>query len=128
MQQTFFEIIKEENQKGVSIFFSSHVLSEVQKICDRAAILKAGKLIGVQKISDLRKSGYKRIRVSAASAIPDGFFGIPGVADLKQAGDSAEFMFSGGVAQILKKLGALEVSDVYIEEPTLEEIFLHYYE
>jgi len=128
MQQTFYDILKEENQNGATVFFSSHVLSEVQKICDRAAILKEGRLVGTQRISELRKNGYKRVRVTAGADIPAGFFETPGVADLKQAGDSAEFMYMGDVAGILKKIGALEVTDVYIEEPTLEEIFLHYYE
>ena len=128
MQQTFFDILKEENEKGTTIFFSSHVLSEVQKICGRVAIIKEGKVINIQSINDLRKNTYKRVELAAKTAIPEGYFDTRGVADLKQQGTSASFMFMGDVDEILDKLRGLAVSDILIEEPTLEEIFMHYYQ
>lgn len=60
VQQTFYDIVQEENRQGTTIFLSSHILSEVQKLCDRAAILKEGKLISIQSIKELRESGYKK--------------------------------------------------------------------
>ncbi|MCL2059649.1 MAG: ABC transporter ATP-binding protein [Oscillospiraceae bacterium] len=128
MQHTFFEILKEENEKGTTIFFSSHVLSEVQKICGRVAIIKEGKVINIQSVSDLRKNTYRRVQLSALSPIPAGYFGAAGIADLKQQGISASFMYMGGAADILQKLNGLNISDILIEEPTLEEIFMHYYQ
>jgi ABC-2 type transport system ATP-binding protein len=127
MQQTFFDILLEENKKGATIFFSSHVLSEVQKICGRAAILKDGKIISIQKISELRDNGYKRIQLTASSEIPKGYFEMHGVMNLQQENTAASFMFMGSVSEILRKITSLPVVDIFIEEPSLEEIFLHYY-
>jgi ABC-2 type transport system ATP-binding protein len=126
IQQEFFNILREENKRGATIFFSSHVLSEVQKICDRVAIIKEGNIISVQKISELRANSHKKISVSANN-IPKGHFDIQGLTNLKQEGDTAEFMFMGNITQILERLSALSVNDVFIEEPSLEEIFMHYY-
>lgn len=127
MQQTFFEILKEENQKGTTILFSSHVLSEVQKICDRVAILKEGRIIGIQSIGDLRRNGYKKVSLLTESEFKEGLFDFVGVADLKVSKKTASFIYMGGAGDLLERLNTLRVADVFIEEPTLEEIFLHYY-
>lgn len=126
IQQEFFNILKEENKRGATIFFSSHVLSEVQKICDRVAILKDGKMIGVQKISELRANSHKKISVTA-DEIPAGYFNLNGISNYQQDGSTASFMFMGNIADVLAKLSALNVHDLFIEEPALEEIFMHYY-
>ena len=128
VQQTFNQILQEENEHGTTIFLSSHVLSEVQKLCDRVAILREGKLIGLQSMKELRENGYKRISVSTKEVIVKDFFVIPGVADLKQEHRSAYFIFNGNAMTIMNKLCQLELEDISIEEPSLEEIFLHYYE
>ena len=126
VQQEFFEILKEENKRGATIFFSSHVLSEVQKVCGRVAILKEGKIIGVQKISQLRANSHKKISVTAEE-IPAGFFDLGGITNYHQEGNGASFLFMGNMGEILAKLSALKVHDLFIEEPALEEIFMHYY-
>jgi ABC-2 type transport system ATP-binding protein len=126
IQQEFFNILQEENKRGVTVFFSSHVLSEVQKICDRVAIIKEGSIINVQKISELRANSHKKISV-IADDIPQGHFDVQGVKNLKQEGDTVEFMFMGNIKQILTKLSVLSINDLFIEEPDLEEIFMHYY-
>lgn len=127
MQQTFFEILKEENKKGTTILFSSHVLSEVQKICDKVAIIKEGHIISEQKISELKNNGYKKIELTAKSQIPKDYFAGKDIASYKQDECHANFMFKGDINSILEKIWHLQVEDVQIEEPTLEEIFLHYY-
>lgn len=130
IQQAFYEILKEENSRGTTIFLSSHVLSEVQKLCDRVAILKDGKLINIQSIKDMRESGYKKVSVTSKSVIPNGFFNLAGIANYSENAEhtSATFMYNGNVTDIMDKLHALPLEDVFLEEPTLEEIFLHYYE
>lgn len=130
IQQTFYEILREENKRGMTIFLSSHVLSEVQKLCDRVAILREGTLVSVQSMVTLRENGYKKISLTAKKAIQENFFSIPGVANFEQdkAGISASFMFNGSTSTIMDRLHHLELEDIYIEEPSLEEIFLHYYE
>ncbi len=127
IQQRFFEILREENQKGMTILFSSHVLSEVQKFCHKVAILKEGRVIDVQKISELRKYGYKKIELRAKKSIPEGYFKGDSIANYQKNGNEATFIFKGDVAEVVEKLYRLEVNDLFIEEPSLDEIFLHYY-
>lgn len=127
VKETFFEILREENKKGVTILFSSHVLSEVQKICERVAILKEGRVISIENISEMRSVGYKKIELTASSALQESYFDMGSVADYHQAGSSVSFIYKGRMGDLLDKLSALDLNDVYIEEPSLEEIFLHYY-
>ena len=129
IQQAFYDILKEENSRGATVFFSSHVLSEVQKLCDRVAILKEGQLIGIQSIKELRKSGYKKVSLSAKEAIPRDFFDLSGIANYAETADktSVSFVYNGNITAIIDKLHLLHLDDVLLEEPSLEEIFMHYY-
>jgi len=130
IQQAFYDILKEENCRGATVFFSSHVLSEVQKLCDRVAILKEGQLIGIQSIKELRESGYKKVSLSAKEAIPRDFFDLSGIANYAETADktSVSFMYNGNITTIIDKIHLLSLDDVLLEEPSLEEIFMHYYE
>lgn len=129
IQQAFYDILKEENSRGATVFFSSHVLSEVQKLCGRVAILKEGQLIGIQSIKELRESGYKKVSLSAKEAIPRDFFDLSGIANYAETADktSVSFMYNGNITAIIDKLHLLHLDDVLLEEPSLEEIFMHYY-
>ena len=129
IQQAFYDILKEENSRGATVFFSSPVLSEVQKLCDRVAILKEGQLIGIQSIKELRESGYKKVSLSAKEAIPRDFFDLSGIANYAETADktSVSFMYNGNITAIIDKLHLLHLDDVLLEEPSLEEIFMHYY-
>lgn len=129
IQEAFYDILKEENSRGATVFFSSHVLSEVQKLCDRVAILKEGQLIGIQSIKELRESGYKKVSLSAKEAIPRDFFDLSGIANYAETADktSVSFMYNGNITAIIDKLHLLHLDDVLLEEPSLEEIFMHYY-
>lgn len=129
IQQAFYDILKEENSRGATVFFSSHVLSEVQKLCDRVAILKEGQLIGIQSIKELRESGYKKVSLSAKEAIPRDFFDLSGIANYAETADktSVSFMYNGNITAIIDKLHLLHLDDMLLEEPSLEEIFMHYY-
>ena len=129
IQQAFYDILKEENSRGATVFFSSHVLSEVQKLCDRVAILKEGQLIGIQSIKELRESGYMKVSLSAKEAIPRDFFDLSGIANYAETADktSVSFMYNGNITAIIDKLHLLHLDDVLLEEPSLEEIFMHYY-
>lgn len=127
MQQKFFELLKEENKKGATIFFSSHILSEVQKMCSRVAFIKEGKLIKLEKMSTLQENSYKRIKLEAKSAVSKEYFDIGGVSDLKVKNGSISFIFKGNLNSIMKKLAEVDLQNISIEEPDLEEIFMHYY-
>jgi ABC-2 type transport system ATP-binding protein len=127
MQRKFFKLIREENQRGVTVFFSSHILGEVQRMCNRVAIIKEGSIINIQDIKTLQHDNYKKIRV-AAPALDEKRFEFDGVSNLEKNNGTIRFFYKGDINQITRKISEIEVSDVTIEEPTLEEIFMHYYE
>lgn len=128
IQQKFFELLLEENRKGATIFLSSHVLSEVQRLCTRVGIIKDGKMIKIEKMSDLTENNYKKVRVEAAAAIPKSLFQLDGVSNLQIDGYKMSFLFKGNINVVMKRLAQLEMVNVWIEEPSLEEVFIHYYE
>lgn len=127
MQQKFFELIGEENKKGATVFFSSHILSEVQKMCSRVAFIKDGKIIKLEKMSTLQENSYKKISIEAKSAVNKEIFNIDGVSDLKIKGNTVKFMFKGDINSITKKIAEINLRNISIDEPDLEEIFMHYY-
>ena len=128
MQKKFFDLLKEENKKGATILFSSHILSEVQKLCDRVAIIKEGKIVQVEKISTLKEKNYKKIRIETKSELDLNDFAITGVSQLDRKENVISFMYNGNINLILKKIAAVEIANLWVEELTLEEIFLHFYE
>jgi ABC-2 type transport system ATP-binding protein len=127
MQRTFFQLIREENSKGVTVFFSSHILGEVQRMCNRVGIIKEGEIIEMADIHTLQQNNYKKVRV-AASDLDAAYFDMPGVTNLEHNNGIVRFFFKGDINEVVHRVGQLSVSDVTIEEPTLEEIFMHYYE
>lgn len=128
MQAKFFRILKEENEKGVTIFFSSHTLSEVQKMCKRVGIIKEGRILKVEDIEGLRKKQLRKIQLELGSADSGGPVICDGIISSQPNIHGLSFMFSGKMNKLLQVLRERDVVDLIIEEPTLEEIFLHYYE
>lgn len=128
MQQRFFDLLEEENKKGATILFSSHILSEVQRLCDRVAIIKEGKIVTVEKISTLQENNYKRFKIDSQNGVESNFFNMPGVNNIEVKGKTISFIFKGNINKVLKKIAEIEIENLWIEEPDLEEIFLHYYE
>jgi ABC-2 type transport system ATP-binding protein len=127
IQQKFFNLIRDENKNGATIFFSSHILSVVQKICNRVAIIREGKIVEIQDIKTLQRDNYKKIMI-VADGIDGKGFDMPGVTHLRTENGTVGFFYKGDINVLTKKIGAMTVTDVAIEEPTLEEIFMHYYE
>jgi ABC-2 type transport system ATP-binding protein len=128
MQQKFFDLLEKENKKGATILFSSHILSEVQRLCDRVAIIKDGRIVTVEKISTLKENTYKKFKIETNSVIDKNLFNIDGVNQLEQDGGSVSFLFRGNINSIMKKIAEIEIANLWVEEPDLEEIFMHYYE
>jgi ABC-2 type transport system ATP-binding protein len=127
MQRKFFDLVRAENARGVTVFFSSHILSEVQRLCTRVGIIREGKIVEISDIRTLQKDNYKKLHVTADGLKP-ATFDLPGVTNLQAEDGAVSFFFKGDINAVLQKLGSLQVADVTIEEPTLEEIFMHYYE
>jgi ABC-2 type transport system ATP-binding protein len=127
MQQKFFNLIREENKRGATVFFSSHILGEVQKMCSRVAIIKEGSIINIQDIKTLQKDNYKKVHISA-NEIDEKSFQIEGVTKLEKVNSSISFFYKGDINLLTGLISAKEISDVTIEDLSLEEIFMHYYE
>lgn len=128
MQNKFFEVLKSENKKGTTIFFSSHILSEVQKICDRVAIIKEGSILKIEQIEALRSNRYKKIRVEYAKPEKVAVLPLEGITDYTTNGRLCNFLFNGRMDGLIRSLAQYDVENLWIEEPSLEEIFMHYYD
>ena len=127
MQHKFFDLIRAENARGVTVFFSSHILGEVQRLCTRVGIIRDGAIAEISDIRSLRQNNYKKVRVTALELTPAAW-DLPGVTNVQTDQDTVGFFFKGDINLVLQKISGLHVTDVTIEEPTLEEIFMHYYE
>lgn len=128
MQKKFFDLILEENKKGATILFSSHILSEVQRICTRVGIIKEGRMIKVEDIKTLKEHNYKKFKVEISNKIEKGYFNINSVSDLKIEGNIVSFLYRGDINRIIEKIYNTKITNLLVEEPSLEEIFMHYYE
>jgi len=128
MQREFFSILMEENNKGSTIFFSSHILSEVQAYCRSAAFIKDGKILLSGKVSDLEQTGTRKISV-IGTLTREKLQGLSGITFTDDAGkDELKFLYKGDIQQLLTILAGEKIRDITITEPSLEEIFMHYYE
>jgi len=128
MQSVFFELLRSENLKGMTIFFSSHILVEVQMLCKRVAIIKEGKIIQLEDISDLRKKQLKKVAIEFNNNADKENIIIPGVESvINGPGSLISFMYSGNINELIGFLSGKKIVNLMIEEPSLDEIFLHYY-
>jgi ABC-2 type transport system ATP-binding protein len=128
IQQEFFHLIREENKNGATVLFSSHILSEVQKLCDRVAIIKEGTIIKVEQIRTLLENATKRVTLELATEPDLARFALEGVSDVQATNHSVNFLYRGPVNAITRLLAEQDLLDFLVEEPDLEEIFLHYYQ
>jgi len=128
MQSVFFELLRSENKKGMTIFFSSHILSEVQMICKRVAIIKEGKIIQLEDIDNLRKKQLKKVTVEFNAQVNQETLRIPGIeSKILALNNILSFMYSGNINDLVSYLAGKKIMNLMIEEPSLDEIFLHYY-
>lgn len=127
MQAKLFEVLKEENAKGTTVFFSSHVLSDVQKMCRRVAIIREGGIVAVENIQTLRSKHLKKCRIDLSEMPHVNQFALEGISELKINDNAVEFMYAGEMRALIQHLGTLNITNLSIEEPSLEEIFMHYY-
>ena len=127
MQSVFFELLHSENKKGMTIFFSSHILGEVQMFCKRVAIIKGGKIIQIEDIDNLRKKQLKKVSVELGHLSTESL-SIHGVENvITGPGNTLSFMYSGNINELVNFLSGKKIINLMIEEPSLDEIFLHYY-
>ncbi len=128
IQSRFFDLLHEENRQGTTVFFSSHTLSEVQVFCKTVGIVKDGKIVNVEEIASLRKKQLKKVRILLAESGTIAQLGLAGIGPVESdAGKNLSFLYSGDINLLVEKLAGLPLHNLSIEEPSLEEIFLHYY-
>ena len=123
MQQEFFRILKERNEEGATVFLSSHVLSEIKKYCKKAGIIREGRLVLLDTVDNLGHTGVKKVNLKGADVLPE----LPGIEDVRCSEDQMSFLFSGEIKELLATLSALDITDISITDPELDEIFMNYY-
>lgn len=124
MQKEFFDILGERNPNGTTIFLSSHILSEVQRNCTKAAIIRGGRIIVCDSVETLAKTNAKRVQIRGKIELGH----LEGMRDRKDSVDGVSFLYSGDMNPLLQCLSQGKIQDLSISDPDLEEIFLHYYE
>jgi ABC-2 type transport system ATP-binding protein len=128
IQSRFFDLLHEENRNGTTIFFSSHVLSEIQTLCKTVAIVKDGKIINVETIAALREKQLKKVRLVFSEPVDIRSLELKGITLTESfEGKNYSFLFAGDINELIGSLTGKHVENLVVEEPPLEEIFLHYY-
>ncbi|MFC3958939.1 ABC transporter ATP-binding protein [Halovivax cerinus] len=126
-QEEFNEFARNECERGKTLFFSSHVLSEVRRICDRVGILRDGKLVGLEDVETLMEQGGKRVRLRTTDEARTELTALDGVSDVQTFADGIQFIYTGEYNTLLRELATHDVREIDISEPPLEDIFMHYY-
>ncbi|HEU4706988.1 MAG TPA: ABC transporter ATP-binding protein [Solirubrobacterales bacterium] len=129
MQEEFLALVAEERGRGAAVFLSSHELDEVQRVCDRVGIVRRGRLVAVERIDDLLGKARRRFAVELRDpAGLERLRSLPGVADLEIAGNRAGFSAGGDLDAVVRELAGHHVVDLEATHPSLEEVFLGYYD
>ena len=124
MQREFFSILQERNREGATVFLSSHILSEIQRNCTRAAIIREGSLLACGSVEELARTNARRVTLRGSAEVQV----LSGIRDCQQTEEGLSFLYSGDMQMLLNALAGGKVEDLTIAEPDLEEVFLHYYE
>ncbi len=128
VQQTFYDVIREAKAEGRTIFLSSHILTEVEKTCDRVAIIRDGRLVKVDRVEALRDLAHHQVELRFAGAVPVAAFeALPGVSDVSSEDHVLRLRVAGSIAPVVREAARHELVDFVSREPSLEETFLAQY-
>jgi len=128
VQQTFFEVIREAKAEGRTVFLSSHILGEVEKTCDRVAIIRDGRLVKVDRVEALRDLAHHQVELRFSGDVPVGAFAaLPGVSDVTSDEHVLRMRVSGSITPVVREAARYELLDFVSREPSLEETFLAEY-
>ena len=116
-------LLQEQNEKGATVFLSSHILNEIERYCKRAAVIRDGRILVCDQVDRLGHTGVKRVCLRGAH----NFAAWEDVKDVKTERDALTFLYSGDQRDLLQRLTKVEFQDISITDPELEEIILHYY-
>ena len=129
IQHEFYTVIKEAKAAGQTIFLSSHILPEVERVCDRIGIIREGKLVNVETVSDIKAKALRQLEIVFEHDAPlDQFQNLPGVRDVTAVNGHLRCTVAGSLDAVIKKAAQYTVLNVISHEPNLEDIFLAYYE
>lgn len=123
MQREFYAILQERNEQGTTVFLSSHVLSEVERYCRNAAVIREGRVLVKDRIENLAHTGIKRVTLRGVDTLPDGF----DARDVRAENEALHFLYEGAPDELLSMLATLHPRDVNITDPEFDEVLLHYY-
>lgn len=126
-QERFLEFLEEERSRGTTVFFSSHVLGEVQRVCDRVGILRDGRLVTLEEIDSLLQRGGKRVSLRFDREVDPDSFVTGEMIDVEVIGSSVQFTFTGEYNGLIDRIGDFDIEDVDIGNPALEDVFMHHY-
>ncbi len=128
VQQTFYELVREARAAGRTVFLSSHVLPEVERVCDRVGILREGRIVAVERIADLKARAVRRLEVEFCTPVPAAeFAAVPGIRAVEVVDATLRCTVIGAMDPILKVANRHEIRTLSSVEPGLEEVFLAYY-
>lgn len=127
IQQKFYSLVDEEKGKGKTVFLSSHILSEVERMCDRVGIIRDGKLVAVDSVSNLTTKKFKKVKITYEEDLPDSFFEKPGIEIVNKDGPNVTLNIVSSLGKNLHHLTNHPIKDMHVHEPSLEDIFLSYY-
>ena len=128
VQQEFFQIIVELQAEGRTVFFSSHILSEVERICKRVAIIREGRILKVSNVSELKAKAMRRLAITFDKPVPENLFAnIPEVSEVVAEGCQLCCTVHGSLDSVIKTLSTYNVKDMISREPSLEDVFLDFY-
>jgi len=128
VQQTFFDVIREAKSEGRTVFLSSHILGEVEKTCDRVAIIRDGRLVKVDRVEALRDLAHHQVELRFSGEVPlAAFSGLPGVSDVVADDHVLRMRVAGSITPVVREAARYELLDFVSREPSLEETFLAQY-
>jgi len=127
IQKRFYDLILEEKERGKTVFFSSHILPEVERVCDRVGMVREGHLVAVERVSDLKHKKVRRMEVIFSRQVAVDELALPGMEIVSLSDNHAELRISGNIAAVLQKLAGLPVEDMSFPEASLEDTFMQYY-
>ena len=128
MQEEFLSVVAEQRDHGRTVLLSSHDLGEVERVCDRVGLIRDGRLIAVERVSDLLDRSYRHVTLAFADPVePAEFAALPGVSGVSAADGRITFKATGDLDAIVKAAARHPVRDMQLTHPTLEEVFLTYY-
>jgi ABC-2 type transport system ATP-binding protein len=125
IQEEFYSFLKEYQKQGNTIFFSSHNLPEVEKVCQRVAIIREGNLVASETLENLKSKRYRRLRIKLSKPIEN--TNIIGAELIKQDGLYIDYLVKGDIHTLLQSISKLPLEDFIFPEPDLEEVFMYYY-